>query len=184
MAKKTSWFMRRHNYRPESIGLIEPSHDTGVLPVTTPDLGMFNAIDAKMDRTNSLLEELLDIQYHNMITDDDIDVSDSATYTLSSGEAGLVSYKVPDDYTLLLREFNTSLFYDSLYYVYLNDEIFQYTSDMEFPGNGLPIESGVTFNMYVLNTHPASQEYTSVVKASLRRNVNWEYPRRSYRIPV
>ena len=186
-----SWFLRRHDYRPSEIGMTEPDEEPISVGVPPSDQNrdqlihnLINRLDIRLDRTNDILEELLDIQYHNQVTDEDIDVSDSVNYDLAASVAAIVSYKVPDDYVLLLREFNTSLISDTTYYVYLDDEVFQYVSDMEFPGMGLPIESGVTFKMYVLNTYGASQNYTTTINASLRRNVDWKYSRRSFRIPV
>ena len=181
-----SWFLRRHDYRPEAIGMTEPEFvpPSGLTPSEQLLSQMVNNIDIKLDISNALLEDLVEMQYHNQITDEDIDVSDSVTYTLATSEAAIISYKVPDDYVFLLREFYTSLIDDTTYYVYLDDEIFQYVSDMEFPGMGLAIESGVTFKMYVLNTYASSQDYTTLIRASLRRNIDWKYSRRSYRIPV
>jgi len=197
MAEKQSWFQRRHDYGPSGIGLTEPEPvervDTPTQYMPPPSAvqvdrydtdRLINIIDNKIDKTNNLLEELINMQYHNQITDEDIDVSDSVTYNLGSSVAAIISYKVPDDYVLLLREFSTSLLDDTTYYVYLDNEMFQYVPDMEFPGMGLPIESGVTFKMYVLNTYGISQDYTTLISASLRRNINWKYSRRSYRIPV
>ena len=180
-----SWFLRRHDYRPSEIGLTEsPETPSVVLQGEQLTARLIDIIDNKLNLTNSLLEDLVEMQYHNQITNEDIDVSDSVTYSLAASVAAIVSYKVPDDYVLLLREFNTSLITDTTYYVYLDDEVYQYTPDMEFPGLGLPIESGVTFKMYVLNTYGASQDYTTYINASLRRNIDWKYSRRSYRIPV
>ena len=191
MAEKQSWFQRRHDYRPEAIGMTEPDEPGEVI---VPPSGLtqseqlihnlINRVDVRLERNNALLEDLVEMQYHNQITDEDIDVSDSVNYDLAASVAAIVSYKVPDDYVLLLREFNTSIIDDTTYYVYLDDEVFQYTPDMEFPGMGLPIESGVTFKMYILNTYGGTQNYTTTINASLRRNINWKYSRRSFRIPV
>ena len=189
--KPKSWFERRHDYRPEAIGMTEPDEELISVGAPSSDQNhdqlihnLINRLDIRLDRTNDILEKLLDIQYHNHITDEDIDVSDSVTYTLGASVAAIVSYQVPDDYVLLLREFNTSLLDDTTYYIYLDDEILQYVADMEFPGMGLAIESGVIFKMYVLNTYAPTQDYTSLIRASLRRNIDWKYSRRSYKIPV
>ena len=187
--KPKTWFERRHDYRPEAIGMTEPDKEpisVGVPSSNHDQLihNLINRLDIRLDKTNALLEDLVEMQYHNQITDEDIDVSDSVTYSLAASVAAIVSYQVPDDYVLLLREFSTSLIDDTTYYVYLDDEVYQYTPDMEFPGIGLPIESGVNFKMYVLNTYAATQEYTTSINASLRRNIDFRYSRRSYRIPV
>jgi hypothetical protein len=111
--KDKSWFLRRHDYRPEAIGMTEPDEPgevivppSGALQGEQLAARLIDIIDNKLNLTNSLLEDLVEMQYHNQITDEDIDVSDSVTYSLATSEAAIVSYKIPDDYVLLLREFN------------------------------------------------------------------------------
>jgi len=183
-ANKIDWFMRRHDYRPEAIGLTEPPQESSVDISSGISPGIPSDIGIRLDRTNQLLEELLRIHVHDKITEHDIDISDSVSYTLSPSEAALVTYTVPSNYVMLLREFFTSLRDDTTYYVYLNDEIFQYNPDMSFPGMGLAISPQVTFKMYVLNTYGSSQTYSTVINASLRREVYWLYPTYSYKKPV
>lgn len=176
---KPSWFIRRHDYRPEAIGLTEPP-----IQVEPPVAGLPFDIGIKLDRTNELLEEILGIWYHNNNIEHDIDISDSLIYSLGGSVAAEVSYTVPSNYVMLLRKFYTTLNDDTTYYVYLNDELFQYVPDMDFPGMGLAISPQVTFKMYVLNTSGSSQSYTSLIEASLRRSAYWAYPTYSYKKPV
>ena len=190
--KDTPWFLRRHDYRPEAIGLTNPQPSQSQQPVTpspiTPVVHAPGAIPSnisiQLDRTNQLLEEILRIHMHNKIIEYDIDISDSISYTLDNSEAAEVSYTVPDNYVMLLRDFFTSLRDDTTYYVYLNDEIFQYIPDMSFPGMGIAISSQVTFKMYVLNTYASTQSYTTTINASLRREAHWLYPTYAYKKPV
>lgn len=177
--KPPGWFLRRHSYgpQPEFKGMTEPT------PEPSP-LGIDPGIMQRLDQTNELLAELLNLQYHNNITEHDIDISDSVVYSLSASEAAEVSYTIPSNYVMLLRKFYTTLNGDTTYYVYLNDELFQYVPDMEFPGIGLAISPQVEFKMYVLNTSVSSQSYTSLIEASLRRSAYWEYPTYAYKRPV
>ena len=196
MTEEESWFLRRHDYRPSAIGLTTPPPSQQPLqPVTQSPAAQYNPvvptpgeissnISAQLDRTNQLLEELLRLNAHNNVIEYDIDISDSVSYSLSSSEAAIVSYTVPSNYVMLLREFFTSLRDDTTYYVYLNDEIFQYIPDMSFPGMGIAISSQVTFKMYVLNTYASTQSYTTTINASLRREAHWLYPTYSYKKPV
>ena len=182
--KKIDWFMRRHDYRPEAIGLTEPQQE---LPVDTSGVssGIPSDIGVKIDRTNHLLEEMLRIYAHDKLTEYDIDISDSVSYDLSSSEAAEISYTVPSDYVMLLQEYFTTLTGDTTYYVYLDDELFQYSSDMSFVGAmGIAIAPQVTFKMYVLNTYSATQSYISSIRASIRRVAHWDYPMYSYKKPV
>lgn len=180
MSDKTSgsdWFMRRHSYgpQPEFQGMTEPSFE-----MATPDLDILHRID----RTNDLLSSFLDIWHHNNVTEHDNDISDSVAYDLSASEAAEVTYKVPSNYVMLLRKFYSTLNENTTYYVYLNNELFQYVPDMEFPGMGLAVSPQVTFKMYILNTSGSSQSYTSLIEASLRRSAYWTYPTYSYKVPV
>lgn len=172
----SDWFLRRHSYGPNFRGMTEP--DEPIPSVIDP------GIIQRVDRTNELLEELLNIQYHNNIIEHDIDISDSVAYDLSASEAAEVTYKVPSNYVMLLRKFYSTLNDNTTYYVYLNDEMFQYVPDMEFPGMGLAVSPQITFKMYVLNTSGSSQSYTSLIEASLRRSAYWTYPAYSYKMPV
>ena len=182
--KKIDWFMRRHDYRPESIGLTEPPQESsvdtsGISPGIPSDIGI------RLDRTNQLLEELIRIHVHDKLTEYDIDISDSVSYNLSPLEAAEISYTVPSDYVMLLQEYFTTLAGDTTYYVYLDDELFQYSPDMNFVGAmGIAIAPQVTFKMYVLNTYSATQTYVSSIRASIRRVAHWDYPMYSYKKPV
>ena len=193
--KDTPWFLRRHDYRPEAIGLTTPqpsqSQPTNTYVVPAPGAlppasgaVQTGAISIQLDHISKLLEELLRIQAMSKITEFDIDISDSVSYSLDSNEAAIISYSVPSNYVMLLREFFTSLKDSTTYYVYLNDEVFQYSSDMTFPDVGIAISSQVEFKIYVLNTHTSAQSYSTTLSASLRREAHWDYPTYSYKKPV
>lgn len=180
MIKSKSWFMRRHDYRPESVDLIESPSDVALPPISEPSHDVIN-----VDRTNTLLEEILRIHKHDKMTEYDVDVSDSVSYTLGAGEAVEVSYNVPSNYVMLLHNYCTSLLDDTVYYVYLDDDIWGVAPDMTFIGTmGLAVSPQVTFKMYVLNTHSESQSYISSMEASIRRAAHWEYPTYSYKSSV
>jgi len=171
------WFMRRHSYGPgkEYQGMTEPDAPLDIDRISIN----------RVDRTNELLEQILRIHMHDKITEFDIDISDSVLFTLASYEAAEISYKVPSNYVMLLQNYFTTLSDDTLYYVYLDDELFQRSADMTYIGAmGLAVASQVTFKMYVLNVYGGNQTYTTSIKASVRRMSHWDYPVYSYKKPV
>lgn len=180
-----SWFLRRHSYGPDEIGMTDPPESQATPPEPSIPAGDMGSVVRTIGRTNELLYQILRMHQHDKITEFDIDISDSVSYTLAPSQAAIVSYTVPPNYVMIMSEFFTTLTDDSTYYVYLDDELFQYASDMSFIGAmGLAISPGVEFSMYVLNTYSASQKYISSIKASVRRAAHWDYPTYSYKKPV
>jgi hypothetical protein len=187
--KPKDWDARRHSYGPQHIGLTTPPDELddrkdGYSPrIAFPEDEVKTPSEMTIE-TNALLRDLITVYQHSVVDETDIDVSDSSLYTLASGQGATMRYVVPDNYVMLLREFNTSLVDSSTYYTYINGKLFQSCPDMSFPGLGLALAPEVAFDIYVINNAAFSQRYMSLISATIRRSANWEYPTYSYKRPI